>query len=177
MNARLLILLNYGSFVEVLHPSMKSILLTLFLGITAITLAAEDNMKAFPPAEKGMTRHVLELPKMDDESAFKVELIVGKMAMVDTANRHFIGGTIEAETIEGWGVTRYIVHSLGPIGGTLRARVGGPIKEERFVSIGGEPYLIRYNSRLPVVVYTPKGAVVKYRIWSAGLETHDMDPG
>jgi ecotin len=32
------------------------------------------------------------------------------------------------------------------------------------------PLLIRYNSRLPIVVYAPLGYEVKYRIWSA-LET------
>jgi ecotin len=33
-------------------------------------------MKAFPPAEAGMTRHVLQLPEEKDEAAFKLELIV-----------------------------------------------------------------------------------------------------
>ena len=38
---------------------------------------AADNMKAFPPAGAGMVRHVLQLPPQTDESAFRVELIVG----------------------------------------------------------------------------------------------------
>jgi ecotin len=29
---------------------------------------AADIMKAFPPAEEGMVRYVLELPQQDDES-------------------------------------------------------------------------------------------------------------
>ncbi|RQW83332.1 MAG: proteinase inhibitor I4 serpin, partial [Methylococcus sp.] len=37
----------------------------------------------------------------------------------------------------------------------------------RFVTLGGEPYLIRYNSKLPVVVYVPKGNEVRYRVWRA----------
>jgi ecotin len=44
-------------------------------------------MKAFPPAGKGMVRHVLQLPKEEDESAFKVELIAGKTIRVDAGNR------------------------------------------------------------------------------------------
>ncbi|MEE4607550.1 MAG: ecotin family protein [Desulfobacteraceae bacterium] len=35
------------------------------------------------------------------------------------------------------------------------------------LSLGGEPYLIRYNSSLPVVVYAPEGVAVRYRIWNA----------
>src|ERR1700683_4603028 len=36
-----------------------------------------DNMRAFPPAEKGMTHHVIRLPQEKDEAALKVEVIVG----------------------------------------------------------------------------------------------------
>jgi hypothetical protein len=39
-------------------------------------------MKAFPPAEAGMVRYVLHLPKQQDESAFKAERIVGKTVQV-----------------------------------------------------------------------------------------------
>ena len=28
--------------------------------------------------------------------------------------------------------------------------------EERFVTIGGDPYLVRYKSRLPLIVYVPR---------------------
>jgi ecotin len=63
------------------------------------------------------------------------------------------------------------------MGGTLRASITQQPKEERFITIGGDPFLIRYNSRLPVVVYVPKGVEVKYRVWSAGERTLVMDPG
>ena len=71
-----------------------------FLFLTAVvSVPAADDLKAFPPAEKGMVRHVLQLPKQADESAFKVELIVGKTIQVDAGNRYFFGGKIEAEAI------------------------------------------------------------------------------
>jgi ecotin len=50
-------------------------------------------------------------------------------------------------------------------------------KVDRFVTLRGEPYLIRYNSRLPVVVYVPEGAEVRYRIWRADTEIKVMDAG
>ena len=43
-------------------------------------------------------------------------------------------------------------------------------KIDRFITIGGGPYLIRYNSRLPIVVYVPEGVEVLYRIWSASAD-------
>jgi ecotin len=146
------------------------------LGVTLSGRAA-DNMKAFPPAEEGMVRYVLQLPKQDDESAFKVELIVGKTVQVDAGNRYFFSGKIEEETIKGWGFPRYIVSKLGAMAGTLMAVDPNAPKVARFITLGGEPYLLRYNSRLPIVVYVPEGVEVRYRLWSAGAEAKAVDKG
>ena len=138
---------------------------------------AADNMKAFPPAEKEMVRYVLQLPKQDDEFAFKVELIVGKTVEIDAANRYFFSGKIEEETIAGWGFPRYNVSKLGPMAGTLMAVDPNTPKVNRFITLGGEPFLIRYNSRLPIVVYAPEGVEVRYRVWSAGPEAKVVKKG
>ncbi len=148
----------------------------LFLSAVPAGLAG-DNMKAFPPAEAGMVRHVLQLPAQADESAFKVELIVGKTVELDEGNRYFFGGRIAEETIQGWGYTRYVVGTLGPLAGTLMAVDPNTPKVARFITLGGAPYLIRYNSRLPVVVYVPEGIEVRYRIWSAGAEVKAIEAG
>jgi len=142
-----------------------------------ISVQAADNMKAFPPAEKGMVRYVLQLPKLDDESAFRVELIVGKTVLVDEVNRYFFGGKIEVETIKGWGFLRYIVSKLGPMAGTRIAVHPDTPKVNRFITLGGEPYLIRYNSRMPIVVYVPEGVEVRYRIWNASPEVKAIEKG
>lgn len=44
-------------------------------------------------------------------------------------------------------------------------------KVDRFIALGGEPYFIRYNSRMPIVVYVPEGVEVCYRLWSVESET------
>lgn len=140
-------------------------------------VSAADNMKAFPPAEAGMVRHVLQLPKQPDEAAFKVELIAGKTVQVDAGNRYSFGGKIKEETIEGWGFTRYLVSKLGPMAGTLMAVDPNAPKLQRFIALGGEPYIVRYNSRLPVVVYAPEGVEVRYRIWSAAPDAKAIEKG
>ena len=136
-----------------------------------------DTMKAFPPAERGMVRYVLQLPKQDNESIFKVELIVGKTVQVDEKNRYFFGGNIEKETIKGWGYPRYIVSKIGPMAGTLMAVNSDAPKVARFITLGGEPYIIRYNSRLPIVVYVPEGVEVRYRIWTTRTDLKSMEKG
>ena len=135
-----------------------------------ISVQAADIMKAFPPAEKGMVRYVLQLPKLVDESTARVELIVGKTVQVDEANTYFFGGKIEKETIKGWGYTRYLVEKVGPMAGTLMGVDPNAPRVDRFITLGGDPYLIRYNSRMPIVVYVPEGVEVHYRIWTAGAE-------
>jgi ecotin len=49
--------------------------------------------------------------------------------------------------------------------GTLMAVEPNVPKVDRFITLGVEPQLLRYNSRLPLVIYVPKGVEVRYRIW------------
>ena len=119
-----------------------------------------------------MTRHVISLPKQQDESAFKVELIIGKTVKTDATNSYFFGGTLETETIPGWGFDRYILRKLGPMAGTLMAVDPDAPQVERFISLGGEARLLRYNSRLPLVVYVPAGVEVRHRLWRAEPTGH-----
>ena len=134
-------------------------------------------MKAFPPAGKGVVRYVVQLPEQEDESAFRVQLIAGKTMQVDAVNRYVLGGRVVEETIEGWGYPRYIVSQLGPVAGTLIGVDPNAAKITRFVALGGEPYFIRYNSRLPIVVYAPEGIEIRYRVWSAQPQTALARPG
>jgi ecotin len=138
---------------------------------------AADNLKAFPPADDGMTRFVINLPKEKDESAFKVELLVGKTVRTDAGNRYFFGGTLETETIAGWGFDRHILRKLGPMAGTLMAVDPKAPQVDRFITLGGEPQLLRYNSQLPLVTYVPNGVEVRYRIWRASPTAKKAAPG
>lgn len=148
---------------------IQFIFVLLSLGI-AVNLSGADPMKAFPPASPGHVRHVLTLPERDNESLLQVELIVGKILEIDSRNVHFLGGGIDAVNIEGWGYTRYVVSKLEPLASTLIAVDPDEPKVKKFVPLGGEPYLVRYNSRLPLVVYAPEGSEVRFRIWEAGAE-------
>ena len=50
-------------------------------------------------------------------------------------------------------------------------------KVTRFITLRGDPYIIRYNSRLPIVVYVPEDAEVRYRIWSTDVEIQKIEKG
>ena len=144
--------------------------------VTTVSVAA-DNMKAFPPAEEGMVRYVIDLPTQEDEAEWRVELLIGTTVQTDAANRYFFAGTLETETIEGWGFDRHILRKLGPMAGTLMAVDPDAPKVDRFITLGGEPRLLRYNSRLPLVVYVPGGVEVRYRFWRADVDIATAERG
>lgn len=137
--------------------------------MSAGALAADqplEKVAPFPKAEKGMKRQVIQLPQQQDESALKVELMIGQTLEVD-CNHHRLGGELESKTLEGWGYDYYVFEKLsGPVS-TMMACPDGK-KEKKFVTAGlGDDAMLRYNSKLPIVVYTPSNVDVKYRIWRA----------
>lgn len=129
--------------------------------------AASSDLNAFPAAAQGQTRHVINLPAMQDESSAKVELIVGKTREID-CNNHVYGGQLQEKTAEGWGYNYYVLDSLGAGAATL---MGCPPNSNRtaFVRSSSET-IVRYNSRLPLVVYTPSDVELRYRVWRSGEE-------
>jgi ecotin len=161
---------------------MKHSLISLGVACMAVISAvaeteAERNLKAFPPADEGMTRHVLMLPTEEQEDSLRVELKIGKTVRTDEGNRYFFAGKLQALDVEGWGFTRYLLAELGPMAGTLMAVSPDAPKVDRFITLGGEPQLLRYNSRLPLVVYVPEGVEVRHRIWRAGPEVKPVPKG
>jgi len=40
--------------------------------------------------------------------------------------------------------------------------------KQTFVAVRSQQALVRYNSKLPLVVYVPEGFEVRYRVWQAG---------
>lgn len=140
---------------------------------------ARKQLKAYPEAEEGMVRYVLYLEPKEDESRCRVELQVGKTIETDGVNRYGFGGKIEKKTVKGWGYSMYVVEK-GALAHPFSTRIGvpeGQPKVKKFVQLGGEPGLVRYNSKLPVVVYVPAGGEVRYRIWEAPPHAMQATPG
>lgn len=137
---------------------------------------AKEPLEAFPPAKDGMIRHVIELPEQENEELFRVELIVGKTVEVDPVNQHFLGGNLQEQDLAGWGYSYFVLEQFGPLAGTLMAAPEGAAKVEKFVRLGGEARFLRYNSKVPLVVYLPEAGELRWRLWRAGdIQTEDQN--
>jgi len=142
--------------------------ITLIMALTLVgsSLYAEpakkDNIHMFPQAQEGFMRHVIEVPKMQNDYDHKVELLIGKNIMVD-CNHHSFSGKIESVALKGWGYQYLEVKEIKS-GPTTMMACREP-KTEQYISI--RDTLRRYNSRSPIVVYAPKGYDVRYRVWRA----------
>lgn len=143
------------------------------LAATCISaFASNDILTPFPQAEKGMKRQVIQLPEQKDEAQYKVELLIGKTLEVD-CNQHRLGGELSQKTLEGWGYDYYRFDNVTSPVSTMMACPDGK-KTEKFVTAYlGDHSLLRYNSKLPIVVYTPENIEVKYRLWKADEKIDD----
>jgi len=61
--------------------------------------------------------------------------------------------------------------------GTLMAVDPKAPQADRFITLRGDPQLLRYNSQLPLVVYVPKDVEVRYRLWRASPTTQRARQG
>lgn len=131
-----------------------------------------EKVAPYPKADKGMKHQVIQLTPEKDESTLKVELLIGQTLEVD-CNKHRLGGELDSKTLEGWGYDYYVFDKVTSPVSTMMACPDGK-KEKKFITAYlGEDGMLRYNSKLPIVVYTPENVEVKYRIWKAEDKIQD----
>ena len=131
--------------------------------------SSEVDLAIYPEAKAGMIRHVITLPEDAHEDNLKVEIYAGKTLMVD-CNIVVIGADLEEEDVKGWGYPYYVVEDVKEPVQTMMACPKGE-KIEEIVGLNfGDDALVRYNSKLPLVVYAPENLTVGYRLWQTDGE-------
>ena len=126
----------------------------------------------YPQARKGEERIIINLPKLENEEDYEVELFVGKWMEVD-CNHHGLIGNIKKEAADGWGYDYYVFETDGEI---MSTRMACPDQKLENKLIQSSSKKIRYNSKTPTVVIVPEGYTVSYKLWnSLGMITVDKD--
>ena len=157
--------------------ALTGTLTLVLLAGTCLSAPEHKELKAFPAPKDGMKRVVIVLPHKErgEEGRFKVELFPGKELETDGVNQVRLGVSIEPRPLKGWGYTFYEVTGSPVVMSTLMAAPEGTPKVKKFVT--GKPLMIRYNSRLPIVVYVPRDVEIQYRIWEAPEQKQSSEEG
>ena len=148
---------------------MRTMSTLLMLGVLSTPLLAVEpatDIKMFPAAAENEQRVVIRVPKQAHEENSKVEIMIGLKQAVD-CNQHRISGDLQELNLKGWGYPYYRLDKVGPMISTRMACPPGTKNKSDLVPVIGKGYLLRYNSRLPIVIYAPKELEVRYRLWNA----------
>lgn len=161
-----------------MNKTLAMTLITAFSVATAACAAGSHNqadstskledVAPYPAAQEGQARHVIWLAEKSNEDLLKVELVPGQVMLTDCNTRSLMA-TLNAKDLPGWGYTYYEVDDVkGPIATMMACPENS--EKEAFVAAHGESFTVRYNSKLPIVVYAPENIEVRYRIWTGSKQ-------
>lgn len=118
----------------------------------------------YPAPLSEQKRYVIYLPNETEEENLKVELQAIKDIMKD-CNKQRAFSKLNKKTLEGWGYDYYVIEDVIVAGTRMMCR-DKPTLQPINISLGDGAFL-KYNSKLPIVVYTPKDVKLNYVIWGA----------
>jgi ecotin len=144
----------------------RIITVLLLAGFLPQTVASND-LDPWPAAQTDEKRMVFRIPALENENDLRVEILVGKQFEVDCNGLH-LSGNLDRISIQGWGYPLYKVTGISPGMTTMMACPELEPRTAQFITVQGEGYMQRYNSKLPYVIYVPTEFEVEYRIWSSG---------
>ncbi|WP_022829393.1 ecotin [Sphingobacterium paucimobilis] len=137
------------------------------LSLTTMTMAQsvlKQNTDIFPVPEKGYKKMIIEVPHSKNDDNKKIEFNVGKWMEVDGCNHFSLQGTLEKKDLQGWGYDYYVFKTNGNV---VSTQMGCPDAPNRHLFVSAQPEMVRYNGRLPIVIYVPDEYEVQFKIYKA----------
>jgi len=143
--------------------------ITLSIQAMAQQVITKQDLSIFPKPEAGYKKVIIEVPHSDKDDQKKIEFSVGKWMEVDGCNYFNLHGTLETKDLQGWGYNYYVFKTNGQVTSTM---IGCPDAAKRNLFVTAQPEMVRYNGKLPIVVYVPEGYDVQFKIYKAEDETY-----
>lgn len=135
------------------------------VGVSAFVFSvqAEPTFAPFLEPSLSQARYVIQLPSEAHEQHLQVEVQIGKMLDID-CNHYAFGGELSERHLPGWGYDYFVFSDQHPLMSTEKACPNSQT-HKAFVQAVDANRLLRYNSRLPIVIYVPKDMEVRYMLW------------
>ncbi len=138
------------------------------------------DLTPYPAPAAGQNRWVVQLPGIpppsrdpglsSDPADWRVELIVGRNALVD-CNLHRFSGRIRSAPLPGGDRTVLRVEDVTPMASTRMACPPEQPQRRVFVPMGDEPFLVPFQGSQPIVLYAPAELELRWRLWRADRRT------
>ncbi|MFT5788946.1 MAG: ecotin [Shewanella sp.] len=144
------------------HPSGVDQQMVNAQNYSASNYVSHEASKMFPAPKEGQVQHILTLKTLENEADYMLEIQIGQTKMVD-CNKHGLSGEVKQKSVKGWGYNYYEVASIAPGPSTMMACFDQALTE-KFLPIPTD-LTMRYDSRLPKVIYLPENSQVRYRVW------------
>jgi len=143
----------------------------IFVGSTASAqeTITKVNTDIFPKAEKGYKKMIIEVPYSDQDQSKRIEFNIGKYMEVDGCNHFSLQGGVEKKDLQGWGYEYYVFKTDGAVVGT---QMGCPDLPKRNLFVTAQPTMLRYNGKMPIVIYVPEEYSVQFKIYTASPEVY-----
>lgn len=147
---------------------------TLMSGLGAATAQEQLDTSIFPAPTQGITQYVFTLPVQENDQHFKIEIVAGETLLAD-CNRIMIGADLDEKNLEGWGYPYFTIDDVSEPASTMMG-CQDVQKTQKFVEFNlQDGAMMRYNSKLPLVVYAPDDVTVGYRIWETDGTIHSQN--
>jgi ecotin len=158
----------------ILRAGLAAAALVLLSGPWAGAIPRLD-LSGYPAPAAGDRRWVIQLPGVlppggdaglsPDPRDWRVQLLVGQTVRVD-CNQHSFSARLQPERLPQARGVIYRVSAVGPLVSTRMACPDQP-PQQRFVTMGGRPFVVPYRVSQPIVVDAPAPLEVRWRLWKA----------
>lgn len=126
-------------------------------------MAVKKLISSFPAAPADQTRYVLNLEKRADENKIQISILAKLIKYVDSAANYSINGSYAEKTVKNTKLKYYEVVMGKLVAKEKAVSTKSGAKTAQYINFSRRK-LIPYSSKTPLVVYVPRGVVLKYQV-------------